>query len=106
MSDMLPVTELPPVRIWKMNDCDWVAARTLTSAIDCYLVTTGASRAEVLEDEPRPLSEGEMARLTFTTEVEEPDSPGSLKRHSFAAELKRRVAAGVEFPQFFASTEH
>lgn len=106
---MNAITAAPPVRVWQMNDCDWIAARTLTDAIDCYLRFSGASRADVLADEPRPLTDAELARLTFVSEAEEPiATPDGLtvyKRHAFAVELQRLIAEGAEFPRFFASTE-
>jgi hypothetical protein len=88
-----------------MNDCDWIAARTLSDAIDCYLEFSGASRADVLADEPHPLSDADLARLTFVSDDEEPGLPGVHQRHAFAVELQRLIHAGVKFPRFFASTE-
>lgn len=102
MSDMQPVTTLPPVRVWQMNDCDWVAARSLTDAIDCYMQFSGALREDVLAEEPRQLTDADMRRLTFF--CDEDEIPGVPKRHAFAVELKRLEEAGAAFPRFFAST--
>lgn len=112
MSAMLPVTKAPPIRVWRLNDCDWVAARTLTEAIDCLCKITGISRAEAVDesDKPRALTVGELAKLTFVTDEEE-DNVTAIegcpvyKRHSFAVELQRRMDRGDEFPCYFASTE-
>lgn len=100
----------PPVRVWRMNDCDWIAARTRTEAINCYLQFSGASREDVLADDPQPLSEADMAKLTFVTEDEEPDVTAIAgrpvyKRHAFAVQLQQLIDSGCEFPCFFASTE-
>lgn len=104
MSAMLPVTTEPPVRIWQINDCEWVAARTLTQAIDCLIGTTGCSRENVW-DNARALTPHELAKLTFFTDEEEPDVPGSYKRHSFAKQLAVLIERGADFPCYFASTE-
>lgn len=106
MSAMLPVTTDPPVRVWKMNDYDWVAARTLREAINEYCSVTGCARFQAVEDKPEALDDSEMRRLTFLTDEEEPGAPGSLKRHSYAVELALRIARGEQFPQMFASTEY
>jgi len=111
VSDMQPVTDLPPVRVWRMNSCDWIAARTLTDAIDCYLEFSGAAREEVLSDDPQPLTDADLARLTFVTDEEEPHMVATYagspvyKRHAFAVQLQHLIDAGAKFPCFFASTE-
>jgi hypothetical protein len=99
----------PPVRVWRMNCCDYVAARTLTTAIDCLREFSGASREEMLADDPQPLTDAEMARQTFVTEeeahIKDYSGPPIYKRHAFAVELQRLIDAGATFPRFFASTE-
>lgn len=100
-----PVTEQPPIRVWRMNDCDWVVARTKTQAVDYYLQFTGASRTEILADDPRPLTKRELELLTFFTEEYEEGDDGALKRHSFATELRLVIERGEPVPTFFASTE-
>lgn len=99
------VAAIMPVRVWAMGDCDWVAARTKTEAIDCYLQFCGESRDEALRQGVEPLTDADMRRLTFVTDEEEEGVPSSYKRHSFAVELKRLIDSGAQFPRFFASTE-
>lgn len=92
------------MRVWRMNDCEWVAALTKTQAIDCLVATTGIRRDEIDADEVVPLTDADMKRLTFVTEDE--DESGSLKRHSFATELALITERGAVFPTYFASTEY
>lgn len=100
---MKPITTDPAIRVWRMNDCEWIAARTKTEAIDCLIQFTGTSRAELELENIVPLTQRDLKRLTFITEDEEPD--GSLKRHSFLTELQRLIAIGTKFPTYFATTE-
>jgi len=85
------------VRVWKMDDCDWVAAETLDEAIKEWESHVGLSAAEESLD-PHLMSWKEMDAHTF-------HDPETGTTRSFSAELRNRVRRGEKFPQFFASTE-
>ena len=91
------------MKIFKMNDCDWVAAKTLEEAKLCLAKQMANGVVdEKFEEEfldcPYELSEEDTERLKFV------DENGKTTR-SFKIELLRRINGGEEFPQHFASTE-
>ena len=93
------------VKIWKMNDCDWVAAETLGQAKQCLADTVGSGTVnkefeDEFLDEPEALSPFEMKTLKFRDE----DAPKE-KEISFKERLQFMIASGEKFPTFFASTE-
>jgi len=103
------------VKLFKMNDCDWYAAETADDALKamtetlCYEATpesVAAMRKDYDVSEPVELTDEDMKRLVFCDDLENgaPDFEGS--RRPFAEQLALMVAAGVEFPCFFASTEY
>lgn len=83
-----------------MNDCDWMAAESLKSAIDEYMANHagGLPEDEAVED-ARELSPDEMRKLVYV------DEPGDVRR-SFREHLDKLIADGHKFPCFFASTEY
>jgi hypothetical protein len=91
-----------PIRIFAMNDCDWMAAKDLESAVAAYLkdFAGGLVKDEAL-DNPHELSEDDMDRMAFSDLECNP-----VERRSFRGQLNRMIAEGVEFPTLFASTEY
>lgn len=87
------------IKVFRLNDWEWWAADTLEAAIAHWKQRSGLTDEEL--EEPRELTADEMAKLEY---VEHEDDPPT--RRSFAAELAQRVAAGLEFPQPFATTEY
>ena len=85
------------MKVFAMNDCDWMAADTLDEAKALYLKEYG----EEVDEDARPLTDAEMDSLVFVETDSLPE-----RRCTFREELERRVASGQEFPQFFASTEY
>jgi hypothetical protein len=94
------------VKIFKLNDCDWVAATSLDEAIGCLAtcVSNGVVdddfREEFLDD-PYELNDADLDQLKFREE----DEPETEWR-TFRAELQLRLEAGAKPPFFFASTEY
>ena len=89
------------IKVFEMNDCDWVAAAALEEAIQSY------APPDLVEDEllnpvsgARELSTEELDTLNFI------QNGGEGPSISFREELTNRVLAGQRFPQFFASTEY
>jgi hypothetical protein len=100
------------IKVFQMNDCDWYAGATADDAIRgmaenlCY-DTTPEAIAEMCEEytvEPVELTAEDMERTMFSDEDED-GTPGQVTR-SFRAQLDAMIAAGDEFPYFFASTEY
>jgi hypothetical protein len=89
------------VNIYKLNDCDWVAAESIEEARTFYKDLTGLSDDEAFEDEYQ-LDDEELDRLRFT-ETDDFDKP--LGECSFREHLAHALANGEAAPFFFASTE-
>ena len=86
------------MKVFAMNDCDWMAGESLESVTAAYVSDYG----EDSDDPPVELTDSEMDRFRFADEeVEDPE-----EWLTFRQELQRRVDAGQEFPQFFATTEY
>lgn len=91
-----PAPASEPIRVFALDDVEWWAGRSLEECLaaarelcgqDCY-------------SEPGDMGEvsGEaMQKMMFH------DEDGTVR--PFAQELQRRIAAGEQFPQHFASTE-
>jgi len=88
------------MKVFSMNDYDWMAAETLEEAKATYLEHTGEDEGTL--DDVCEVSAENMAKLQFRRE---PDEPGP-QVCSFQDELDRLVANGAKFPRFFASTEY
>lgn len=85
------------IRIFAMNDCDWVVARSREEAITFY--RTFSEDAEDWED-AEELSSKALDSLKFA--IEESHSSPTI---SFRARLQQIVDNGEEVPDLFASTE-
>lgn len=83
------------IRVYEMNDCDWMAAASPESATEVYRRDFGGDEFE--DGEPRPLTDREMDGLMFHEDNGE--------KRTFRAQLANMVVEGRPFPQFFASTE-
>lgn len=93
------------MKIYKMNDCDWIAAENLDEAKLCLavLIDRGVVDAKFEEeylDDPYEISEEQWDKLKFVDE----DDPKDVR--SFREELQRMMDKGTKFPAFFASTEY
>jgi hypothetical protein len=87
------------IKIFEMNDCDWMAAATLEEAVAEYKTHYGGDDYE--SGEPHQLTEEAMNRLMFhDTDV----SPAIWR--TFRAQLDKMVTEGQKFPCIFASTEY
>jgi hypothetical protein len=91
-----------PVRVWKLDDYDWWAGYSLESVIAAARAECGQECYEDAETDAMEMDDADMQRYTFN----DPDSEPGKQKLTFAAELQRRIDAGEQFPQFFASTEY
>lgn len=104
-----PMTESLPMRVFRMNDCEWWMARTLDEAKQDaahqwgYPSVLPAEKDEMF-DEAHELSDEELARLKFVEDAEVPRD--QWVRRTFREELDRRIAAGETKPGLFACTEY
>lgn len=89
------------IKIFKVNDCDWVAAETLEEAIQCAIDTCGYDREEACDESVAgELSYNDMINHKYIDE----DVPGD--NETFQDVLSRMIRGGEKFPQFFASSEY
>lgn len=85
------------MKIWKMNDTDFVAADTAAEAIEELTFFYGDDRAD---GDPVELTDDELDELQFNGDVEDPyEEPLTYRQ-----ELAKRIEDEEEFPQFFASS--
>lgn len=89
---------LPPIKVFRLNDFEWWAGPSLAACIADWKKWTGLDEEEL--DDPRELTAEEMARVKFV------DPDDDYRERSFESELAERIAAGLEFPQPFATTEY
>ena len=91
------------MKVFAMNEYDWMAGESLESATEMYLkeYADGLPADEAL-DNPHELIDGLLDRFRF----HDADADGPESYRTFRQELDRRVAAGETFPCFFASTEY
>lgn len=89
------------IKVWTMNDCDWVAAGTLEEAREYYKEITGMDHDECNFDDgsEEPISDEAMDKMKFHDE-------GLPEPITFRQQLDRLLAQGQQFPMFFASTEY
>lgn len=89
------------IKVYEMDDCTWYAAETAEDASRAYTEDTSG---DLIPEEgyPRELTAEDMERLTFVTDLYNPEQSESM---TFAEALTRQVAEGKEFPCFFATTE-
>lgn len=86
------------MRIFSMNDCDWMAAQTLEEAKAAYLKDSYGGKDEHAFDDPAEITEKQYDGLMFR------DDDG--ENRTFRQQLERMIERGDTFPAFFASTEY
>ncbi|KMN48745.1 hypothetical protein VL04_17385 [Chromobacterium violaceum] len=82
------------VRVYEMNDCDWVVARSEQEAQAYYKDLNGE------DDSPRALTARELEELQY--HIGDSRSNPTI---TFRQRLQRLVDAGEPVPQLFATTE-
>lgn len=88
------------IKIFAMNECDWMAAETVEDALREY--KENYSGEEFENGEPIELDDETMERAKYQ-ETDEDESV--LETISFREKLDRMIREGVQFPAFFATTE-
>lgn len=90
------------IKVFAMNDCDWMAGESLESVKAAYMAehAYGLPEDEAMDD-PHELTEAEMDRLRFHDDEAKPED-----YQTFRQRLNFMVNRGDDFPCFFASTEY
>lgn len=87
------------IKVFRVNDCDWVAARTCDEAVNWYCLETGLPRDEAIDEDL--LKECDLNKVIFFWDEDRTGDPNcSLK------DLIREHPNGTLFPQVIASTEY
>ncbi len=87
------------IRVYRLNDCDWVAARTCDEAIQWYCLETGLPRDEAIDESS--LQECDLDRVRYFWDEDRSGEPTASLRG-----LIKVHAGGNLFPQVVASTEY
>lgn len=90
------------IKVWKLNDFDWVLAKTLEEAKQCYAntVSDGVVDKEFEEEFiDSPHEETDLDTKMILDDNEE-------ERCSFRVEVERMVKNGDTFPCMFVSSEY
>lgn len=101
------------IKIFCMNESDYVAAEDFESAVQWYMQETGLTREDATDGATDVVSSKAMGKLKYFI-----DDDVELRAHgvgpekvsrleiSFAEELQHLISVGQEFPCLFASTEY
>jgi hypothetical protein len=86
------------MKVFSMNDCDWMVGETLEACKAEYIKNYGGDAwGDDQFADARELTPADMQHYKFT------DEDGEVR--TFQQQLDKMIAEGDEFPQFFASTE-
>ena len=90
------------IKIFKINDYEWLAGENLESCKKEYQEQTGCTAEESFED-PHEISKEAYDKLIYCTD--EDDTEGNEIKHSFRTQLNILIESKVKFPRLFATTE-
>ena len=92
------------IKVYKVGECDWIAAENTDSAIEYFKEMLGYSDDDLKEEEIEAveMSTEQMQKLQH---LGDEGMQGPPYPRSFQAELNALVSQGVEFPRLFAATE-
>ena len=90
------------VKIFQLNEHDWVAAETMEEAIKCLLDITGESEEDIIYlDVAHELDFDSMTHMKAIDE----DDVGKKPPESFLSILEFKIKCGEKFPQYFFGNE-
>jgi hypothetical protein len=93
------------MKIFQLNDCDWVMANNLEEAIKTLIEETGTTREEAYDEAvAHELTDQELDMMKFTDD-DEARGDGSLQTMAVTRTFKQEMARRKQVSQFFASTE-
>lgn len=96
------------IKVFEMDECNWVAAATLEEAIDYYCAHVVDGEDDLCanaKESARELTPEEMDRLKHLGDDAHRREWPHADCPSFADELKEMMTAGDTFPCLFATTE-
>ena len=92
------------VKVFAMNDCDWMAGEDIASVTELYLKEySGDLPADEALDESHELTEDQMDRARF---YEDHGDGGDGSYQTFRQRLDFMIKRGDKFPCLFASSEY
>lgn len=104
-------TKMATVKVFEINDCEWMAGEDLESVIQDYFKNY-AMCEDTLENreeycpEPMELSDETMERLKYHDIEGDLVGDGEKKVYTFREALNLMLAKGMKAPFYFASTEY
>ena len=92
------------MNVYKMNDCDWVAAHHPAEALQAYAETLGYETIEELVRDG--MVENEIVECSLDEEMFIDLQMQDLGKTTFRAVIAERQAHGDDTPFFIAGTEY
>jgi hypothetical protein len=90
------------IQIWKIGDCDWIAASNVEDAKRCLGEMIGEEDLErAVEDDCYAIADADLDKLTVSED--EDDLEGS--KVTFRESLERMKKEGKPFPRHFCASE-
>jgi hypothetical protein len=101
------MTEASKMKVYRLNEYDWVAATSLGEALYEYQKSTGIDDDELIDESwlPRALSEEELEKTMFFDEEGEFGERGGRLTFQAVLEAEMKRRPGESHPFLFASTE-
>lgn len=99
------MTDPLPLRVFRLNDCEWWLAQTLAIAKADYQRCCGPMPDEEAFDEPHELSDDELCKLHFV-DTDDNEAPIKASRRTFHEELRQQIKSDPITPRLFACTEY
>jgi hypothetical protein len=94
------MTTEKPIRVFQVNEADYIAARTMKEAVRYLQKCAGLPLDEAFDkDCARTFTDTELDKLIFVNEDDESEV-------TFLEQLVILINQGADFPHFFASTEY
>lgn len=96
-----PAVKMSGIKLFKVNEIDWVAAKDMNEAIECLMEQAGLSYEEAYqESEAYELSYEQMVTHRYV------DENRSSNNETFQDALNRMILNGDKFPCIFACAEY
>ncbi|MBO2589350.1 hypothetical protein [Shewanella algae] len=86
------------MKVFAMNECDWMVGESLEDCIQCYVKDFGGNESIYY---PCELDGEQLDASVFIA-----DENGDLSKRTFKEQLAIEVDKGGVFPRLFASTEY
>lgn len=91
------------MKVWKLDDCDYVAGEALEDVLRWYEAETGIDASGKTDELAEPPEEVSLDETMLTEESR--DVPG-CEEITYAEGIRRAQAAGESFPMILATDAH